>query len=274
IEAELLSREAVAAIVPILNCSPTARYPIRGAFRQRRAGNARHDAIAWGYARAADSRDVDIIQNCEVTAIRREGGRVTGVETTRGPIAARKIGIATAGHTSVLAAMAGLRVPIDSRPLQALVSDPIKPVLHAVVSSSAVPVYVSQSDKGELVMGAAADMYNSYAQRGSFRVIEDQMAAVVELFPIFSRLRMIRQWAGIVDITPDASPIIAKTPVEGLYIDGGWGTGGFKATPASGWVFAYTIAQDRPHPLCAPFNLERFASGRLVAEHASQGAAH
>ena len=274
IDSEILDPEGVKAEVPILNTSPSPRYPILGASLQRRGGIARHDAVAWGFARAADARGVDIVQNCEVTGIDVAGGRVTGLETTRGRIAAKKIGLVAAGHSSVLAAMAGLRLPIESHTLQAMVSEPIKPVLHSVVMSNAVHVYVSQSDKGELVIGAGMDGYNSYSQRGSFRIVEAQMGALVELFPIFSRLRMLRQWGGIVDVCPDASPIVGKTPVEGLYIDCGWGTGGFKATPGSGWAFAHTIAQDRPHALNAPFALERFASGRLIDEHGAAAVAH
>ena len=274
IDAEWLTPEQVKAFCPVLNTSPGVRYPILGATLQRRGGIARHDAVAWGFARAADARGVDIIQNCEVTGIRREGGRAVGVETSRGYIAADKIAIVAAGHSSVLAAMAGVRLPIESHPLQALVSEPVKPVLNCVVMSSTVHVYVSQSDKGELVLGAGIDGFNSYAQRGSFHVIEGQMAALVELFPIFSRMRMMRSWGGIVDVCPDASPIIGKLPVEGLYLNGGWGTGGFKATPGSGWVFAYTIAKDEPHPLNAPFQLERFATGALIDEHGAAGVAH
>ena len=218
---------------------------------------------------------MDIIQNCEVTGIRRgNDGRVSGVETTQGFIAAGKVGIVAAGHTSVLAEMAGIRLPIQSHPLQALVSEPIKPVLDCVVMSGAIHVYVSQSDKGELVIGAGIDAYNSYAQRGSFHVLEHQTAALVELFPIFSRLRMMRTWGGIVDTCPDASPILSKTPVDGLYINGGWGTGGFKATPGSGFVFAHTIARDEPHPVNAPFSLERFTTGALIDEHGAAAVAH
>jgi sarcosine oxidase subunit beta len=274
IDSDYLTRDQVKAFVPILNMDPNIRYPVLGGALQRRGGNARHDAVAWGFARAADRLGVDILQNCEVTAILRDGARVTGVETTRGTIKARKVAAVVAGHASVVAAMAGIRLPIESHPLQALVSEPIKPVLDTVVMSGAVHVYVSQSDKGELVMGAGIDTFNSYAQRGSLQVIEDQMAAVVELFPIFSRLRMMRQWAGIVDVCPDASPIVSKTPVEGFYLNCGWGTGGFKATPGSGWVFAHTIAQDRPHPLNESFSLERFSTGALIDEHGAAAVAH
>jgi sarcosine oxidase subunit beta len=274
IDAEWLDAANVRVFCPILNVSREVRYPVLGATLQRRGGVARHDAVAWGYARAADARGVDIIENCEVTAIRTEGGRVTGVETTRGEIAAGRVAISAAGHNSVVAAMAGVRLPLQSHPLQALVSEPIKPVLDCVVMSGAVHVYVSQSDKGELVMGAGIDAYNSYAQRGSFHVIEGQMAALLELFPIFSRLKMMRSWAGIVDVAPDASPIIGKWPVAGLYLNGGWGTGGFKATPGAGWVFADTIARDAPHPLAAPFALDRFTTGALFDEHAAAAVSH
>jgi sarcosine oxidase subunit beta len=274
IDAEWLEPEQVKAFCPIVETGRHARYPVLGATLQRRGGVARHDAVAWGLARAADARGVDIIQNCEVTGIRRDGGRVTGVETTRGYIAAGKVGIVAAGNSSVVAGMAGIRLPIQSHPLQALVSEPLKPVLNCVVMSNAVHVYVSQSDKGELVIGAGIDGYNSYAQRGSFHVIEHQSSALLELFPIFSRVRMMRSWAGIVDVCPDASPIISKTPVDGLYINGGWGTGGFKATPGSGWVFAHTIARDEPHPLNAAFSLDRFSSGALIDEHGAAAVAH
>ncbi len=274
VDSEVLDVEQVKAFCPIVNCSPDARYPVLGASLQRRGGVARHDAVAWGLARAADARGVDIIENCEVTAILRDADRVTGVETTRGAIRAPKVGVVVAAHTSVLAAMAGLRLPIESHPLQALVSEPIKPVIDCVVMSNQVHVYVSQSDKGELVIGAGIDPYLGYAARGGLSVIEHQLAAAMELFPIFSRLRMLRNWAGTVDVCPDASPIISKTPIRGFYINGGWGTGGFKATPGSGWVFAHTVAQDRPHPLNAPFNLERFASGALIDEHGAAAVAH
>ena len=274
VDSEILNPEEIKKLVPAINISRDLRYPILGASLQRRGGVARHDAVAWGFARAADDRGVDIIQNCEVTGIARQGGRVTGVETTLGPVRAGKVGIVVAGHASVLAAMAGLRLPIDSHPLQAMVSEPIKPVLDCVVMSNAVHVYVSQSDKGELVIGAGIDSFNSYAQRGSWHVIEGQMGALVELFPIFSRLRLMRSWGGIVDTCPDASPILSKTPVDGLYFNCGWGTGGFKATPGSGWAFAHTIARDEPHPIAAPFSLERFTTGALIDEHGAAAVAH
>jgi sarcosine oxidase subunit beta len=274
IDSEILTTAEVKAMVPILNCAPDIRYPVLGASLQRRGGVARHDAVAWGFARGADARGVDIVQNCEVTGIRRDGDRVVGLETTRGFIGAQKIGCVAAGHSSVLAAMAGLRLPIESHPLQALVSEPIKPILDTVVMSAAVHVYVSQSDKGELVMGAGIDAYTSYGQRGSLPVIEEIMASACVLFPIFSRLKMLRSWGGIVDVCPDASPIISATPLKGLYFNCGWGTGGFKATPGSGWVFAHTIAQDRPHRLNQAFALDRFTSGALIDEHGAAAVAH
>ena len=274
IDSEVLNPEEIRRIVPIINTSSKARYPILGASFQPRGGVARHDAVAWGFARGADARGVDIIQNCEVTGFRKDNGRVTGVDTTRGYIAARKVGVVAAGHSSVLAEMAGFRMPIESHPLQALVSEPIKPVLHTVVMSNAVHGYISQSDKGELVIGAGIDSYNGYGQRGSFSIIEGNIAAIVELFPIFSRVRMLRQWGGIVDVCPDACPVIGPVPVQGMYFNCGWGTGGFKATPGSGWVFAHTIANEAPHELNAPFGLERFSSGALIDEHGAAGVAH
>lgn len=274
IDAELLSAQQVKELVPVLNVSPRARYPILGASLQRRGGTARHDAVAWGFARAADTRGVDIIQKCEVTGIRRESGAVAGVETSRGFIKARKVALASSGNTSELAHMAGLRLPLQSHPLQALVSEPVKPILHSVVMSNAVHAYISQTNKGELLIGAGIDAYNGYGQRGSLAVIEGAMSAIVEIFPIFSRLRMNRQWAGTVDICPDACPIICQTPVKGLFVNCGWGTGGFKATPSSGWVYAHTIATGSPHPLNAPFSLERFSTGALIDEHGAAAVAH
>ena len=258
----------------MIDTSPNARYPILGASLQRRAGVARHDAVAWGFARAADAYGVDIIEQCEVTGINRNDGKVTGVATTRGTINSAKVAVVVAGHASVLADMAGLRLPVESHPLQAFVSEPLKPALDTVVMSGAVHGYISQSDKGELVIGAGIDAYNGYGQRGSFQTIEHTMEAIVALFPMFSRVRMLRQWGGIVDVCPDACPIISKTPVDGLYFNCGWGTGGFKATPGSGWAFAHTIAQDRPHELNAPFALERFTTGALIDEHGAAAVAH
>ena len=274
IDAEVVTPEQIKTAIPMINTSPRARYPILGASLQRRGGVARHDAVAWGFARAADALGVDIIQQCEVTGICRDGGRVTGVETTRGRIEADRIGVVVAGHASVLAGMAGLRLPLESHPLQAYVSEPLKPVLDTVVMSNAVHGYISQSDKGELVVGAGIDAYNGYGQRGSFHTIEHAMQAIIELFPAFSRVRMLRQWGGIVDVSPDACPIIGKTPLQGLYFNCGWGTGGFKATPGSGWAFAHTIARDEPHELNAPFSLERFTTGALIDEHGAAAVAH
>ena len=274
IDAEVVTPAQIKAAIPMINTSPRARYPILGASLQRRGGVARHDAVAWGFARAADALGVDIIQQCEVTGIYRNGSRVIGVETTRGRIEADRIGVVVAGHASVLAEMAGLRLPLESHPLQAYVSEPLKPVLDTVVMSNAVHGYISQSDKGELVVGAGIDAYNGYGQRGSFHTIEHAMQAIIELFPAFSRVRMLRQWGGIVDVSPDACPIIGRTPVQGLYFNCGWGTGGFKATPGSGWAFAHTIARDEPHELNAPFSLERFTTGALIDEHGAAAVAH
>jgi sarcosine oxidase subunit beta len=274
IDAEIVDAAQIRKSIPYINTSPDARYPIIGASLQRRAGVARHDAVAWGFARAANKLGVDIIEQCEVTGINRTGSRATGVETSRGTIEADKIGVVVAGHASVLGSMADLRLPIESHPLQAYVSEPLKPVLDTVIMSNAVHGYISQSDKGELVIGAGIDAYLGYGQRGSFPTIEHAMQAILELFPIFSRVRMLRMWGGIVDVCPDACPIISKTPVDGLYFNCGWGTGGFKATPGSGWVFAHTIAQDRPHELNAPFDLRRFETGALIDEHGAAAVAH
>lgn len=274
IDGEVLTTKEVQERVPLMNCSPNSRYPVLGASWQPRGGTARHDAVAWGYARGADALGVDLIQQTEVTGIRREKGAVVGVETTGGFIGARKVACVTAGNSGVLAAMAGLRLPIESRPLQALVSEPLKPCLDTVVMSNAVHGYISQSDKGDLVIGAGVDSYNGYGQRGSFHVIEHTVQAICELFPAFSRVRMNRQWGGVVDTCPDACPIMSKTPVKGLFFNCGWGTGGFKATPGSGYVFADTVANDRPHPMAEPFTLERFYSGALIDEHGAAGVAH
>jgi len=274
IDSEVLTPTDIKRRVPAIDVGPGARYPILGASFQPRGGVARHDAVAWGFARAADQLGVDIIQNCEVTGIRQVNGAVTALETSRGLIRTTKVGVVAAGHSSVMAAMAGLRLPIESHPLQALVSEPLKPVLDTVIMSNAVHGYISQSDKGELVVGAGIDAYTSYGQRGSYSIIEGNIAAIVTLFPSFSRVRMLRQWGGIVDVCPDACPIIGKTPVRGLYFNCGWGTGGFKATPGSGWVFAHTLARDEPHSLNAAFSLERFYTGALIDEHGAAGVAH
>jgi sarcosine oxidase subunit beta len=274
IDAEWLTPEEVHAFCPIVNVSSDVRYPVVGATLQRRGGVARHDKVAWGFARGADRLGVDIVEHCEVTGFDIVDGRAVAVESTRGRIDAGRIALAAAGHTSVLASLAGIRLPLQSHPLQALVSVLLEPVIDCVVMSNAVHVYVSQADKGELVMGAGIDPYNSYTQRGAFHVIEEQMAAAVELFPVFDHAKLLRTWAGIVDVSPDASPIIGASPIDGLFLNCGWGTGGFKATPGAGWVYADTIANERPHPLAAPFALERFTTGALIDEHGAAAVAH
>lgn len=274
VDSEMLTLDQLRARVPILDLRRDIRYPVLGGMVQRRGGNARHDAVAWGYARAADALGVDILQHCPVAAIRVRDNRAQGVETARGFIGAGTVAVVAAGHVTTLTETAGVSLPIQSYALQAMVSEPIKPVLDTVIMSGLVHCYVSQSDKGELVLGAARDGYLSYAQRGSFHVNEDTIAALLALFPIFSRVRMLRQWAGVVDVTPDLSPIIGATPVRNLYVNCGWGTGGFKATPGSGWVFAHTLAHGMPHALNAPFGLERFTSGRLIDESAAAGVSH
>jgi sarcosine oxidase subunit beta len=275
VDNEWLTPEQAKEFCPPLNISKSARYPVVGAALQRRGGTARHDAVAWGYARGANARGVDIIQNCEVKGIRRApDGRVTGVETTKGFIGAKKVGVVAAGHSSVIMQMADVRMPLESYPLQALVSEPVKPVFPCVVMSNTVHAYISQSDKGELVIGAGTDQYVSYSQTGGPHIINHTLDAICEMFPMFTRMKMLRSWGGIVDVTPDRSPILAKTPVPGLYVNCGWGTGGFKATPGSGHVFAHTIATDQPHPINAPFTLERFRTGRLIDEAAAAAVAH
>jgi sarcosine oxidase subunit beta len=274
VDAEWLTPEDVQRLCPIVNVSPDVRYPVLGATYQPRGGIAKHDHVAWGYARAADNLGVDLIEGAEVTAIDIDDGRVTGLQTSRGPIRAGKVAIVAAGHASIVAAMAGIRLPLQSHPLQALVSELLEPIHPTVVMSNAVHVYVSQAHKGELVLGAGMDSYNGFGQRGAFHIIEHQMAAAVELFPIFARAHVLRTWGGIVDVSPDASPIISKTPVDGLYLDCGWGTGGFKATPASGWVLAHTVANDEPHELNRPYGLERFTTGALIDEHGAAAVAH
>ena len=274
VDNEWLTAREAQAVCPRLNIGDI-RYPVLGAALQRRGGTARHDAVAWGYARAADALGVDIIENCEVTGIRRGAdGSVEGVETTRGTIRAPRIGVAAAGHTSVILKMADVELPLESYPLQALVSEPVKPVFPCVVMSNTIHAYISQSDKGELVIGAVTDSYTSYTQRGAPHITSHALEAICELFPMFRRMRMLRCWGGIVDVTPDRSPIIGKTGVPGLYVNCGWGTGGFKATPGSAHVFAWTIARDEPHPLNAPFTLERFRDGNLIDEAAAAAVMH
>jgi len=274
VDSEFLDIDQIRAELPILNTSDNARYPVVGGFVQRRGGVARHDAIAWGYARRADELGVDVIEQCEVTGLLQAGGRVAGVETSKGTINAGQVVLAVAGHSSHLAAMADIKLPITSMALQAMVSEPLKPFLNTMAISSVCHAYVSQSDRGELVIGGSADVYNSYAQRGGISVVEENLRALVELYPCLSRLKLMRQWAGIVDITPDTCPIIGVTPMQGLYINGGWGTGGFKAIPAGGETTAYTVAHDSPHPLVEAFALDRFRSGELVNEAAASGVAH
>lgn len=274
VDAEWLDLDEIQRLCPIVNLSPDSRYPVLGATFQPRGGIAKHDHVAWAYARAADALGVDLIQGCEVTGIDVVDGRATGVRTSRGPIAAGRIAIVAAGHASIVAGMAGVELPLQSHPLQALVTELVEPLHPTVVMSNAVHVYVSQAHKGELVMGAGIDSYNSYAQRGSFHVIEHQLAAALELFPVFARAHVLRTWAGIVDVAPDASPIIGSTPVEGLFVNCGWGTGGFKATPASGWVMAATLAAGSPHELARPYALERFTTGALIDEHGAAAVAH
>lgn len=265
VDAELLDRDGVKALVPFLDFD-NARFPIQGGLIQRRGGTVRHDAVAWGYARGADQRGVDLIQNCEVTGLRTEAGRVVGVETTRGFIGARKVGLAVAGNSSRLAAMAGFRLPIDSHVLQAFVSEGLKPLIDIVMTFGAGHFYVSQSDKGGLVFGGDIDGYNSYAQRGNLPVIEDVMEGAMAVWPGVGRIRVLRHWGGIMDMSMDGSPIIDRTPVDGLYLNAGWCYGGFKATPASGDCFAHLIARDEMHPVATAYRLDRFATGAVIDE--------
>ncbi|MGR3640237.1 sarcosine oxidase subunit beta family protein [Alterinioella nitratireducens] len=272
VKTEFVGPERVKEIVPIINIDGP-RYPVLGALWQARAGTARHDAVAWGYARACSDMGMDIIQKCEVTGVNAENGAVTGVETTRGTIGCKKLGVVVAGHSSVLAEMAGFRLPMESVALQALVSEPIKPCMDCVVMANTVHGYMSQSDKGEMVIGGGTDGYNNYTQRGSFHHIEETVRALVETFPMISRLKMLRQWGGIVDVTGDRSPIISKAPVEGMFFNCGWGTGGFKAIPGSGWGFAELMARGYS-PLTAEFGLNRFREGRFIDESVAAGVAH
>jgi sarcosine oxidase subunit beta len=274
IDAEWLEPGDVKEFCPILNVSPDVRYPVVGASLQRRGGIARHDLVMFALARAANALGIDLLQGCEVTGFRIEKNRVLGVETPSGTIGAGRVGLAGAGRTPLLARMARFDLPIQSTPLQALVSDGLDPVLDCVVMSGLLHVYVSQARNGGLVMGAARDNYVSYAQRGSLQLLEWQIQAALELYPIMSRAHLLRTWAGIVDVSPDASPIIGKTPVENLFVNCGWGTGGFKATPVSGWVYAHTLAHGEPHELNAAFSLSRFETGALIDEHGAAAVAH
>jgi len=272
IDSEFLTPSQVKDMVPFINLN--SRYEIRGALLQRRGGTARHDAVAWGYARAADARGVDIIQNCEVTGFKIENGVVQGVETTRGYIGGKKVAVVASGHSGVLAGMAGFRLPIESTPLQAFVSEPMKPIIDCVVMDNTIHAYISQSDKGELVIGGSGDPFVSYSQRGCFDQVEHVVGPICELYPIFRRVRMMRTWGGITDVTLDRSPIISKTPVENLYFNVGWGTGGFKATPGSGHVFAASLAKGEMHPIAAPFSIDRHYTGALIDEAAAAAVAH
>jgi sarcosine oxidase, subunit beta len=274
VDAELLTREQIRRELPLANYAEDARYPILGGFTQRRGGIARHDAVAWAYARGADARGVDIVQNCEVTGFRIEGGRVRGVETTRGYVEAGVVGMSPSGHSGVLAAKAGFKLPITSYILQAMVSEPVKPVLNTVAMSWSTGMYVSQSDKGELVFGAGLDLYPSYTQRGNLPTSQAVVAALLEIFPAFRRLKLLRQWGGVVDVPWDYSPIIGPSPVDGLHLNCGWGTGGFKATPAGGYFLAHSMATGGHHAISAPFDLRRFETGALIDEAAGAGISH
>ncbi len=272
IDSEILDREAIRQMAPLLDLD--CRFPIVGGFVQSRAGIARHDAVVWAYARAASAARVDIVQGCEVNGFELGGGRIKRLHTSRGMVEAERVALCVAGNSSVLAAQAGLRLPIESIALQAMVSEPVRPVLHTVIGSAAIHCYISQSDRGEIVIGGGADPFHSYAQRGILPTARDNAAAVRELIPSFGRLRLMRQWAGVCDMAPDASPIVDRTEVENLFLSTGWGTGGFKAIPAGGDTLAWTIANDEIHDLLRPYGLDRFRSGRLVDEGAAAGVAH
>jgi sarcosine oxidase subunit beta len=272
VDSRLLSREDIRKRVPQLNLD--CRFPVTGGFIQERGGISRHDAVAWAFARQASAAGVDILQQCEVTAMDYADNRVTALQTSRGPIGGDRFALCVAGHSSHLAAMAGLRLPVTTIALQAMVTEPVRPIFHTVLMSAKIHAYVSQSDRGEIVIGGGADLFNSYAQRGSLNTHWDTLSAVVELLPMFSRLRMMRHWAGSCDMAYDVSPIVGRTPMENLFVSTGWGTGGYKAIPAGGDTLAWTIANERPHELIRPFGLERFVSGALVDEGAASGVAH
>jgi len=274
VEGEIIDRDEVKRMVPLLNTSESARNPVLGAFLQRRGGTIRHDAVAWGYARAASDLGVDIVQNCEVLGLEKANNRITAIKTTSGRVACGTVGMAVAGHSSVIADMAGFRLPVTSHCLQAMVSEPIRAIHAHMVLSPATGVYINQTQKGELVMGSVLDLYNSYGQRGTFCTIEKTITSVVEMFPVFAQTRLMRHWAGIVDVVPDSSPILGPTPIDNLHINCGWGTGGFKAIPAGGTLLAHSLATGKPHPLAQKFGLDRFRSNRLVDEGAASGIAH
>jgi sarcosine oxidase subunit beta len=272
VDSEILDRDDIRKMVPIVDLD--CRFPVVGGFIQKRAGIARHDAVVWAFARAASAAGVDIIQGCEVHDFEMNDSRVTAVDTSQGRISADHFALCVAGHSSHLAAKAGLRLPIESIALQAMVTEPLKPILHTVLGSLVIHTYISQSNRGEIVIGGGADSFNSYAQRGALPTMQDTAAAVVELIPCFQRLRVMRQWAGICDISPDASPVVGKTAIENLFLSTGWGTGGFKAIPAGGETLASTIATGKTHQLLQPFSLTRFEAGKLVDEGAAAGVAH
>lgn len=274
VDGEVISQDQVRRMLPDLNIDGNPRHPVIGAFLQKRGGTIRHDAVAWGYARAADRLGVDVIQNCEVQGFSKSANRITEIITSRGRISCDRIGLTVAGHSSVLASMAGFPLPVASHALQAMVSEPVKPLLHHAVLSPGTSIYINQTQKGEIVMGGVLDLYHSYGQRGNFPTIEKVVTAAVEMFPIYRELRLMRHWAGIVDIVPDSSPILGPTPVENMFINCGWGTGGFKAIPAGGFLLAHSLATGRTHPLAEKFGLNRFLSNRLVDEGAASGIAH
>jgi sarcosine oxidase subunit beta len=265
VDSELLDGEGVRRMAPFLDFD-NARFPIKGGLLQRRGGTARHDAVVWGYARGASERGVDIVQNCEVTGFLYEGNRVAGVQTARGPIRAKKVGVAVAGSSSRVAAMAGLRLPIESHVLQAFVSEPLKPAIPGVITFGGGHLYISQSDKGGLVFGGDLDGYNSYAQRGNLPTVEDVCEGAMALMPMVGRARIVRSWGGIADMSMDGSPIIDTSPVPGLYLNAGWCYGGFKATPAAGLCFAHLLARDEPHATATAYRLDRFATGHVINE--------
>jgi sarcosine oxidase subunit beta len=274
VDGEIIDRDEVRRKLPYMNIDANPRFPVQGAFLQQRGGTIRHDAVVWGYARAADKMGVDIIQNCEVQDFEFDQGQVSAISTSRGRISVGKVGVAVAGHSSEIAKKAGFRLPVTSHCLQAMVSEPVKPVLHHALISPGTGVYINQTQKGELVMGGVLDHYHSYAQRGNFPTIEKVITSTVEMFPIFGQIRMMRHWAGIVDIVPDSSPIIGATPIKNMFINCGWGTGGFKAIPVGGFLLAHSLATDKPHALAEPFGLDRFRSNRLVDEGAASGISH
>lgn len=274
VDGKIIYRDQVRRMLPLMNMDANPRFPVLGAFYQRRGGTIRHDAVAWGYARAADQLGVDIIQNCEVTGFEFDGEKISGIKTSRGRIQTGRVGVAVAGHTSEITRMAGFKMPVTSYCLQAMVSEPVKPVVAHALLSPGTSVYINQTQKGELVIGGMLDIYNSHAQRGNFPTIEKVITAAVEMFPSFGQMRLMRHWSGIVDLVPDSSPILGQTPVDNMYVNCGWGTGGFKAIPAGGYLLAHSIATGHPHTLAEPFGLNRFRSNRLIDEGAASGIAH